>query len=95
MSTLDYIKSEIKKLFATTPNIHISIKSMQTKTLAEKIPVRLVGAYRNIFQVEELGVAVRPERHSFQYGDVLIGRIVIQELDYTPPEPQPPRQIKG
>ena len=95
MNTIEYIKGQIKKLYESNPNIHLSVKLMQSKILAENVPVKIVDVYRNIFQIEEIGVTVRPERRSFQYGDVLIGRIVIQELDYTPPEPQNPKLIKG
>ena len=87
MGTIDYIKEKIKQLYLNNPNIHITTKAMQQKMLVENIPVKIVGIYRNIFQIEENNTTIRPERYSFQYGDILIGHIKIQELDFTPPEP--------
>ena len=38
----------------------------------------------NIFQVEECEGGRMPTRHTFQYGEVLIGQVKIEELDCVP-----------
>lgn len=83
MDHLDYIKSSIKELYQTNPSIHISVKLARPKVIVEGTPARITGVYRNIFQIEE-NESGRPARHTFQYGDVLIGHVVIKELDYVP-----------
>ena len=86
MNDIDSIKFAIKKLYESDPNIHMTIKLLHPKIVFENIPTKIIGVYRNIFQVEESN-DVRSTRHSFQYGDILIGRITIPELNYTPPVP--------
>ena len=80
---MEQIKSMIKNLYETNPNVHVSVKISRPKVLVEGTPARIVGVYKNIFQIEEMDSG-RPVRHSFQYGDVLIGVITIEELDYIP-----------
>jgi uncharacterized protein Veg len=43
-----------------------------------------VGVYKNIFQVEECDGGNAAKRHTFQYRDVLIGQVAIEELDFVP-----------
>ena len=80
MNTLEYIKGEIKRLYETDPHIHISVKKTHPKVLVSGAPVVIKGVYRNIFQIEE-SESGRPCRHTFGYSDVLIGQVVIEELD--------------
>ena len=84
MSTVEHIKSEIKRLYETDPNIHINVKMTHPKVIVEGTPTKIVGVYKNIFQVEECEGGKLPTRHTFQYGVVLIGQVVIEELDYVP-----------
>ena len=74
MSTVEHIKSEIKRLYETNPNIHISVKMTHPKVIVEGTPAKLVGVYKNIFQIEE-NDSGHTNRHTFQYGDVLIGQV--------------------
>lgn len=83
MDTVEYIKSGIKQLYENSPTIHISVKMSHPKVIVECTPVVISGVYKNIFQVEEIGKG-HLARHTFQYGDVLIGQVVIEELDYVP-----------
>ena len=83
MSTVEHIKSEIKRLYETDPNIHINVKMNHPKVMVEGTPAKIVGVYQNIFQIEE-NDSGRPTRHTFQYGDVLIGQVAIEELEYVP-----------
>ncbi len=85
MNTIDYIKREIKQLYQAESNIHICVKMPHSKIITKDVPAKIVGVYKNIFQVEESSGG-RTERHTFQYGDVLIGQVVIEELDYAPLE---------
>ena len=83
MDNLEYIKSGIEKLYKTNPNIHITVKLARPKVIVEGTPAVITGVYRNIFQIEETDNGY-PTRHTFQYGDVLIGCVSIAELDYVP-----------
>ena len=83
MDRLAYIKSGIEALYKTNPKVHISVKLARPKVIVEGTPAVITGVYRNIFQIEEYDKG-RPMRHTFQYGDVLIGHVVIEELDYIP-----------
>ena len=80
---MDCIKSEIQKLYQTNPHIHITLKMTHPKVIVEGAPVVIVGVYKNIFQIEE-NESGHPRRHTFRYGDVLIGQIVIEELNCVP-----------
>jgi len=84
MDSRDYIKSGIEKLFKTNPNIHISVSKTHPKIIVDASHVKIVGVYKNIFQVEECEGGKMPTRHTFQYGEVLIGQVKIEELDYVP-----------
>ena len=83
MSTVEHIKGEIKQLYETDPNIHINVKMTHPKMIVEGTPAKIVGVYKNIFQIEE-NDSGHPNRHTFQYSDVLIGQVIIEELDYVP-----------
>ncbi|MBQ7338802.1 MAG: hypothetical protein IJW40_10190 [Clostridia bacterium] len=83
MNTVEHIKSKIMRLYQTNPNIHINVKMTHPKVIVEGTPAKIVGAYKNIFQIEEHDSG-HLNRHTFQYGDVLIGQVVITELDYVP-----------
>lgn len=83
MDTVEYIKSEINRLYETNPNIHISVSRTHPKVIVESSPAKIVGVYRNIFQIEECEGGKMPARHTFQYGDVLTGQVKIEEIDYV------------
>ena len=83
MDNLDYIKNGIERLYKTDPRVHISVKLTRPKVIVDGTPALITGVYRNIFQIEE-NDSGRPVRHTFQYGDVLIGNVTIAELDYAP-----------
>ena len=85
MDSMDYIKSGIEKLFKTNPNIHISVSRTRPKIIVEKSPAKILGVYKNIFQIEECELGKIPALHTFQYGDILIGQVVIEELNFVRP----------
>jgi len=84
MENMEYIKSSIKELYNTNPSIHISVSKTHPKVIVEKSPAKIIGVYKNIFQVEERESGRIPARHTFQYTDVLIGQVKIEELDGAP-----------
>ena len=84
MDHIEQIKSGIEKLFKTNLKIHISVSKTHPKVIVDASPAKIVGVYKNIFQVEECEVGKMPIRHTFQYGEVLIGQVKIEELDYVP-----------
>ncbi len=83
MNSLESIKSSIEELFKTNPNIHISVKIARPKLVVEKTPAVITVVYKNIFQIEENHTGCMA-RHTIQYVDVLVGIVVIDELDYIP-----------
>ena len=83
MSTIEYIKSEIKRLYDTDPNIHINVKMTHPKVIVEGASAKIVGVYKKIFQIEANDRG-HLKCYTFQYGDILIGQVVIEELDYIP-----------
>ena len=83
MDKLDYIKGEIEKLYQNNPHVHINVKITRSKIIKEDTAVTITGVYRNIFQIQETDGS-RITRHTFQYGEVLVGQVVIKELDYAP-----------
>ena len=83
MNNIDHIKTIIESLYKSDPNIHISINRIHPRFNVEKVPAKIVGVYKNIFQVEESEGRKLPVR-TFQYGEVLIGQVRIEELNFTP-----------
>ena len=86
MNYIEQIKSGIEKLYKANPNIHISVIKRHPKVVVNVMPAKIVGVYRNIFQVEECEDGKTPKRYTHQYTDVLIGQVKIEELDYAPME---------
>ena len=84
MDYIKQIKSGIEKLYKTDTNIHISVNSTHPKIIVNSSPAKIVGVYKNIFQIEEYDGGKMPTRHTLQYGDVLIGKVKIEELDFAP-----------
>ncbi|MBE6634847.1 MAG: hypothetical protein E7617_01415 [Ruminococcaceae bacterium] len=76
---MEHIKSAIERLYKTDPNIHISVKLTHPRIVIENIPARIVGVYKNIFQIEKSD-GEHLCRHTFQYCDVLTGHVAIAEL---------------
>ena len=88
MDTLERIKKEIARLYEEKREIHVSVAKTRPKATVEKAPSMIVGVYKNVFQVEAKGSAV-PRRYTFQYSDILIGQLVIQELGGISEESSP------
>ena len=85
MDYIEQIKNEIERLYKTNPNIHISVSRAHPKVIVEKSPAKIIGVYKNIFQVAECEPGKIAARHTIQYGDILIGQVVIEELNFVLP----------
>ena len=83
MDSIDYIKSRIEEMYKSKSIIHVDIKLKHPRVILKGSTAIVTGAYRNIFGIEimDKGGTIR---HTFQYGDVLIGHVVIEELDWAP-----------
>ena len=78
MNNIEYIKNKIELFYKKSPDINIIINTSRSKS-TDMIPVKIYGIYPNIFCVEETETQC-PKKYSFQYVDVLIGRVIIKEL---------------
>ena len=78
--TLESVKQGISALCATAPNVHVDLAFAHLKLCCENEAATLRGAYRYVFTLEE-HLSGRPVCHTFQYTDVLTGRITIHELN--------------
>jgi len=79
MNNINSIISKINKLYHESPQIHINIKSSRPKQILNNVFVVITGVYPNIFCVEEIN-AKYPKKYSFQYADILIGKVEIIEF---------------
>jgi uncharacterized protein Veg len=78
-SSLDIIKSKIKRLYDTHQNIHINVSMTHPKVNLKNEPVTIKGVYPHIFQIEEQSSG-SPKCHTLQYTDVLTKQIEILEI---------------
>ena len=51
MDYIEQIKSGIERLYKNDPIIHISVCKMHPKIIIEAQPAKIVGVYKNTFQV--------------------------------------------
>lgn len=79
MNTLEYIKGRIKELYESGEPVHIELRATHSRLRSYCMPARITGVYKSIFGVEteENG---QTEKRTYQYSDVLIGQIIIEEL---------------
>ncbi len=73
------LREKIKKLSLTNPNVHINVSLLKPKLNLKNEPVKIMGVYAHIFQIEEYSTGV-PVRYTLQYADIIIKRIEILEL---------------
>ncbi len=74
------LKKQIKELYETNPVIHVDVALSRPKFLIKNAEVRIKGVYPHIFQVEENANGL-VKCHTIQYTDLLIGSIVIAEIE--------------
>ena len=76
---LQQIRQRISYRYRSDPNIRINVSLRQPKLHLNDVPVKITGAYRHIFQVEE-DSSGQPKRHALQYADVLTHDIELLNL---------------
>ena len=81
MNYIEEIKTGIEKLYKTNLKVHISTIRARPKRIVISSPVKIVGVYENIFQVEECGEEDSPTRYTVRYSDVLVGQVKVDELE--------------
>ncbi len=79
MASLESITANIKALAAKNPNIHMNVTLTNPRLTLENAEAKIVGVYPHIFQIEE-NSSGSAKRHTLQYTDVLIGNVIISEL---------------
>ena len=80
MTTFDVIKSKLKTLYESNPNIHMNVSISRPKLCLKNEPVILKGVYSHIFQIEEHSCGF-PKYHTVQYAEVMTKEIEILELN--------------
>ena len=76
---LQQIRQRISERYLNDPNIRINVSLRQPRLHLNNVPVRIMGVYRHIFQVEE-DSSGQPKRHALQYADVLTHDIELLDL---------------
>ena len=76
---LEQIRRRISERYRSDPNIRINVSLRQPKLRLSNVPVKIMGVYRHIFQVEETSPG-QPKRHALQYPDVLTYSIELLDL---------------
>lgn len=84
MNSLESIQQQIRRLCQTDSQIHLTVKMSRPKLIVNNVPAIIKGVYRNLFCVEE-STCGYPRTHSIQYTEVLIGQVVIAELECDAP----------
>ena len=79
MTALDTVKSKIRELYETNPNIHVNITVGHPKINLKSDPAVIIGVYPHIFRIEEYSEG-EPKCHTLQYTDLLTNQIQIDEL---------------
>ena len=78
--TIDEIKSRIKALYETNPQIHMNVTLSRPKVNLQNDAVTIKGVYPHVFIIEEYSKGT-PHCHTLQYVDVFTKRIEILELE--------------
>lgn len=81
---MDRIRSQIRRLYETDPNIHLNVTISHPKTAVRNAPAVIKGVYRNLFLIQESDFGY-PRYHSIQYAEVMIGQVEIPELGNIQP----------
>jgi len=79
MTTLDFIKREIKTLYETKPEIHVNVSISHPRIELKNDPAKITAVYSNIFRIEEYSNGA-PASHTLKYTDLLTKQIEIEEV---------------
>lgn len=71
--------SAFQSVIGAIPTIRINVSLRQPRLHLNNVPVKIAGAYRHIFQVEETSSG-QLKRHVLQYADVLTHDIALLDL---------------
>ena len=77
--SVEAIRERIRTLYRTSPRIRISAAAAHSKVVQDS-EVTITGVYPHVFCVEEL-IGGTPQRHTFQYADIITRRIMISGMD--------------
>lgn len=79
MTTLDFIKREIRALYETNPKIHVNISIIHPKIDLKNDPAKITAVYSNVFRIEEYSNDA-PSSHTLKYTDILTKQIEFAEI---------------
>ena len=79
MDMLNYIKSGIKKLYETHPDVHINVRMTRPTVSLSNESVTIIGVYRHLFQIQEHSSG-HERKYTIPYNDILTNQIEILEL---------------
>lgn len=79
---LESIKQQVKELYKTAPQVHMTLTIARSKIKTESISGTITGVYPRIFTVEETN-SMPVKVHSVQYTDLLTGMTKLDELVIT------------
>lgn len=74
---VDLIREQIRAMYEVNPHVRITVQIPHSKVVQDA-DVTITGVYPHVFCVEEL-VGGTPQRHTFQYADVITRRVEIGE----------------
>lgn len=83
MTTIDYIKREIKDFYENNKEVHFNISITHPKIELKNDPAKITGVYSNLFRVEEYSTG-KPVTHTLKYTDILTKQIEIEEIKIQP-----------
>jgi len=75
--SVEQIREQIRAMFDADPAVRITVQIPHSKVVQDA-DVTIVGVYPHVFCVEEI-VGGTPQRHTFQYADVITRRVEIGE----------------
>ena len=83
MTTIDYIKREIRNFYEKNIEIHFNISISHPKIELKNDPAKITGVYSNLFRIEEYSTG-KPVTHTLKYTDILTKQIEIEEIKMLP-----------
>ena len=77
MTAIDIIKTKMKNLYETNPDVHVNVSIATPKTTVFNEPAVIKAVYPQLFRIEDK----HGEMHTMKYTDLLTKNIEIQELN--------------
>jgi len=82
ITQLKQIRQHLLRLFQSNPHIRINVSLQKPKLSLCNVPVKIVGVYPHIFQIEETS-SEGGKRYTLQYTDILLHNIEILDAPDT------------